>query len=241
MRSSRLKGRAYAKAPPLSAFIPTRHSAGATAFCSCPTAGRRSAWRELPKPVKPASLNRRKAEVKAWAGTPPAGRQSRQARSPGRTDRRTDLPGSHGEHGGLPAGEGRQGAHRGGAQAAFGGRVKSGPSWTVIPAEAGQRFQGKPDTDSRAIWTARSHNVGLGITVAPPAILPRTTWPIAGYPCARFLKFCGCPLRTVAATAKLPGQSLPHRPRPERFSVGRNWPDWPIRCRPACLIPFLIQ
>jgi len=47
--------------------------------------------------------------------------------------------------------------------------------------------------------------------VATSANLLRATWPLTGFPCARFLKFYGRPLRTVAATARLAGQS-PRRP-----------------------------
>ena len=58
-----------------------------------------------------------------------------------------------------------------------------------IPVQAGQRFQPKLDSNFKASWTTHSHNVACGIIVTPSAILLRTTWPIAGYPCARFLNF----------------------------------------------------
>lgn len=59
------EGTSVRKVPLQSEFIPTRHSAGATASLSCPTDSGRSAWRELLKLMRPTFLSRRRAEGKA--------------------------------------------------------------------------------------------------------------------------------------------------------------------------------
>ena len=69
------------------------------------------------------------------------------------------------------------------------------------------------------------------VAVAPWAILPRPTWRIAGYPCARFLKFFGCTTRATSAIARSPGRSAYRQRRWARSSTGPDSPASSGRCR----------